>query len=161
MRCEEFRETIEETPRHEVSAALREHLGQCPACALYARDWQTVRAGLDLLAVEPEPEPMLGFAARVLRRLEESETSSLASREELLERAGRRMLYATSFLVLTLVLMLVLPTTGPVRAQAFTELFPTEPAVVAENNPIFNDDSAANPPLAPSAPAENGGKATQ
>lgn len=160
MRCEEFRETIEETRSREASAALREHLGQCATCAEYVRDWQTVRAGLDLLLVEPAPEPMLGFGARVLRRLEES-TSALASRDELLERAGKRMVYAASFVVLALVLALVLPTSGPVRAQASTELFPTEPAVVAENNPIFSDDSAANPPLVPSAPAEDAGKATQ
>jgi hypothetical protein len=160
MRCEEFCEAIEETRNREASPALREHLGQCAACAEYARDWQTVRAGLRLLSVEPAPQPMLGFAARVLRRLEES-TSALPSREELLERAGRRMVYATSFVALALLLMLVLPTGGPVRAQASAELFPTEPAVVMENNPILIDDSTPNPPLAPSLPAENAGKATQ
>ncbi|HMD99484.1 MAG TPA: hypothetical protein VKM93_19420 [Terriglobia bacterium] len=160
MRCEEFRETIEETRNREASAALREHLGQCDACAEYARDWQTVRAGLDMLSLEPAPEPMLGFAARVLRRLEKS-TAALPSREELLERAGRRMVYATLFLVLALMLVLVVPTSGPVRAQASTELFPTEPAMVVENNPILVDDSAFNLPLAPSVPAENAGKATQ
>jgi len=160
MRCEEFREAIEETRSRGVSAALREHLGRCAACAEYARDWQMVRAGLNLLAAEPVPEPMLGFARRVLRRLEES-ASVLASREELLERAGRRMVYATSLLVLALVLMLVLPTTGPVRAQASAELFPAEPAVVVENNPLLLDDSTANPPLAPSPSAEKTGKVTQ
>jgi len=160
MRCKEFRETIEDTPSRQASAALREHLGRCAACAEYARDWQTVRTGLDLLWMEPAPEPMLGFAGRVLRRLEEF-TSARSSREEMLERAGRRMLYATSFVVLALVLMLVLPPTGPVRAQASTELFPAEPAVMVENNPILIDDSTATPPLAPSAPAENGDKATE
>ena len=81
--------------------------------------------------------------------------------QELLERAGRRMVYATLLVVLALVLALVVPTAGPVRAQASAELFPMEPAVVVENNPTLIDDSAANPPLAPSVPAENGGKATQ
>jgi len=160
MKCEEFRETIEEIRNRRASAALREHFGQCAACAEYARDWQTVRAGLALLSVEQAPEPMLGFAARVLRRLDEA-TGALPSREELLERAGRRMVYATLLVVLALVLALVVPTAGPVRAQASAELFPMEPAVVVENNPTLIDDSAANPPLAPSVPAENGGKATQ
>jgi anti-sigma factor RsiW len=160
MRCEECRKAIEETRSREASVVVREHLGQCAACAEYARDWRTVRAGLDLLSVEPAPEPMLGFAARVLRRLEES-TAALPSREELLERVGRRMVYATLFVVLALVLVLVVPPTGPVRAQASAELFPAEPAVVVENNPILMDDSAANLPLAPSMPAENNGKATQ
>jgi anti-sigma factor RsiW len=160
MRCEEFRQTIEETRNREASAALREHLGQCAACAEYARDWRTVRAGLDLLSAEPAPEPRLGFAARVLKRLEES-TRTLTSREELLERAGRRMVYATLFVVLALVLALVVPTSGPVRAHASAELFPMEPAVMVENNPILIDDSAANLLPAPSAPVENGGKATQ
>jgi len=159
MRCEEFRKAIEEIRNRETPTPLREHLRQCAACAEYARDWQTVRAGMDLLSMEPEPEPMIGFAARVLRRLEES-TSALPSREELLERAGRRMVYATLFVVLALALVLVLPTSGPVRAQASTELFPMEPAVVVENNPILIDDSSATPALAPSVPAENGGKAT-
>jgi len=160
MKCEEFRETIEEIRNRSASAALREHFGQCAACAEYARDWQTVRAGLALLSVEQAPEPMLGFAARVLRRLEQS-ASALPSREELLERAGRRMVCATSFVVLALVLMLVLPTTGPVRAEVSTELFPAEPAVLVENNPILIYDSAATPPLVPSAPAEDAGKMTQ
>jgi anti-sigma factor RsiW len=160
MRCEEFRETIEESGNQEASTALREHLGRCAACAEYARDWRMVRAGLDLLSAEPAPEPMLGFATRVLRRLEES-AGLLPSREEVLERAGRRMVYATLFVVLALVLVLVLPTSGPVRTQASTELFPIEPAVVVENNPILIDESAANSPLPPSVPAENAGRATQ
>jgi anti-sigma factor RsiW len=160
MRCEEFREIIEETRNREESAVLREHLGRCVACAEYEQDWGRIRAGLDLLSAEPAPEPMLGFAARVLRRLEES-AGLLPSREEVMERAGRRMVYATLFVVLAFVLVLVLPTAGPVRTQASTELFPTEPAVVVENNPILIDDATANSSPLPSAPAENAGRAVQ
>jgi len=157
MRCKEFRGTMDDVPRRPASPEWREHLRHCAACAEHVRDWETVRAGLDLLSVEPAPEPMLGFAGRVLRRLDES-ARVLLSREEVLERAGRRMVFATLFVVLALVLVLVLPTTGPVRAHASTELFPAEPAVVVENNPILLDDSAANVAPAPSAPAGDAGK---
>jgi len=160
MRCEKFREIVEETGDRDWPAMLHQHLRQCAACAEYARDWRKVRTGLTLLSAEPAPEPMLGFAARVLRRLEDS-AGFFPSGEDLLERAGKRMVYATLFVALVLVMVLVLPTSGPVRAKASLQLFPAEPAVVAENNPFLVDDSAANPPMAPSVPAENRGKATQ
>jgi anti-sigma factor RsiW len=152
MRCKEVREILGESGITEAPPEVREHLGRCPACEAYTRDWKTLHAGLRVLAAEPAPEPMLGFTARVLRRLEEA-TGTFPSSEELLERAGRRMVYATLLLALVLMLALVLPASGPVRTQASTELYPPEPAaVVVENNPILIEDAPLNRPPTFSAP---------
>jgi anti-sigma factor RsiW len=158
MRCQEVREILGESGIGEAPAGVREHLGGCPACAADARDWKTLQAGLRLMGADPVPGPSLGFTARVLRRLEET-TRTLPSREELLERAGRRMVYATLLVALALVLALVLPSSGPVRTQASTELYPPEPAaVVVENNPILIEDAPLNRLPALSAPKEDTGR---
>jgi len=80
-----------------------------------------LRAGWEVLAREPAPEPMLGFRERLLRRLEEASRSGQAA--EFLERAGRRVVWATLALALTLLLALVLPSQGPVRSAEAAELY--------------------------------------
>ena len=71
MRCDEVRESVEELRGDALPAPIREHVVSCAACAAYAREWQLVGAGLRALAREPVPEASLGFAARVVRRLEQ------------------------------------------------------------------------------------------
>jgi anti-sigma factor RsiW len=150
MRCEKIREVVERHTAQEVPAAVREHLAACPACGAYARDWRLVRGGLRALAGEPVPEASLGFRARLVRRLEEArETGSVA--DEFVERVGRRVVFATLLLALTVLLALVLPSAGPVRgAAAAADLFPAQSEIaLAENDPIFAPDYHDNRGAAP------------
>src|SRR3989442_15778311 len=117
MRCDEVRELLEELKTLELPAGVREHLAACAGCAAYARDWRLVRAGFVALAAEPVPEPSLGFAARLTRRLGEG-VEGVKRTEQAFERAGRRMVYAALMLTLTVLLALVLPSSGPVREAA-------------------------------------------
>jgi anti-sigma factor RsiW len=119
----------------EIPAAVREHLAGCPACGALAREYGLLRAGFRALAAEPGPEPSWGFAVRVLRRLEESPEEEGA---EFLERAGRRVVYATCILALTLLLALVLPSSGPVRGPTTTDLYLAQSEeLTAMSSPIF------------------------
>jgi hypothetical protein len=149
MRCEEIREVVEAHAAHEIPAAAREHLTACPGCQAYARDWRLVRAGLGALAAEPVPEASLGFRARLLRRLEEAREASGAA-GEFVERVGRRVVFATLLLALTVLLALVLPSAGPVRGAAAADPFPAQAEVAsAENDPLFAPDYQDNPAAAP------------
>jgi anti-sigma factor RsiW len=124
MHCKDVREQIDELWAGEVAAEIRLHLASCPACAEYLRDMRLVRTGFRLLTVDPAPEPSLGFAARLVRRL--SESSEKEAREAFFEYVGRRFVYATLALVMFLVLALVVPSTGPVRAAATADLLMAE-----------------------------------
>lgn len=149
MRCEEVRESLEEARVEHVPAPIREHLASCKGCEDYARDWRLLRAGWRALAEEPVQKASLGFVARLARRLEEAaETSSAA--QEFLERAGRRVVYATVLLALIVLLILVLPSSGPLRGPATAELYLAEPGVIAaRSDPIFTDEFPDNYPRAP------------
>src|SRR5579863_3702860 len=95
----------------EYPAGVQEHVRGCPSCASAARDWQLLRLGLEGMAAEPVPDPSLGFARRVARRLGETEPARV--QEAFFERVGRRFVYAALLLAVTLLLALVLPATGP------------------------------------------------
>ena len=156
MRCEEVRKIIAEDWPEETPAAVREHLAGCPVCDGLARDHRLVRAGFRVLAAEPVPEPSWGFSTRLLRRLEESPAQEGA---EFLERVGRRVVYATFVLALTLLLALVLPPSGPLRGPTTAELYLAQSeseVVTAGNDPIFAGELPENNGATPVAP-ENGG----
>jgi hypothetical protein len=94
-----------------------------------------VRTGLRLLTEDPVPEPTLGFAARLVRRL--SESAEQNAREAFFVYVGRRFVYATLVLVMFLVLALVVPSTGPVRAAATADLLMAEQeAVTVRPDPV-------------------------
>jgi hypothetical protein len=151
MRCEEFQEKLEELEALELSAPLHEHAAGCPACQVYARDWRVARAGLRLLAAEPVPEAPVGFAARLVRQLEGVAEGGRSS-EEFLERAGRRFVYASLALALTLLLFLLLPSSGPLRAPTTADLYWAGPETfAAENDLVLSGDSSGNQTLVPSA----------
>jgi hypothetical protein len=80
------------------------------------RDARLAQAGFRALAEEAAPEASLGFASRLIRRLQEWEEKG--ARSEFFETVGRRFVYATLALTLALLLSLVLPTSGPVRGVA-------------------------------------------
>jgi hypothetical protein len=139
MRCDEVRRIIVEDWPAEVPAAAREHLRSCHGCATLARDYELVRAGLRALASEPVPEPSWGFSTRLLRRLQESSEREGA---EFLERVGRRVVYATLLLTLTLLLALALPPSGPLRGPTAADLYLAQAEVVtAGNAPIYTGES--------------------
>ena len=154
MRCDEVRESVEELRGDALPAPLREHLVSCAACAAYARQWQLVEAGLRALAREPVPAASLGFAARVVRRLEGLAEAGRKS-EELWERAGRRFVFATLLLALTTLLVLLLPSSGPLRAPTTTEAYFAGLEVAATaNDPLFADEASSDFAPGRSGPTE-------
>lgn len=124
MRCDEVRERLEELWAGQVSAEIRSHLASCPACAEYSRDMRLVRTGFRLLSEDRAPEPTLGFASRLVRRL--GEASDQNAREAFFVYVGRRFVYGTLVLATFLVLALVVPSTGPVRASTSPDLLMAE-----------------------------------
>lgn len=152
MRCEEVRFRFEETSPEALSEEVREHLAQCADCRAYARDWRLARAGFLALAGEAVPDPSLGFATRVLRRLEESLEPA-----QFLELAGRRMVYAGLLLALMLLLALALPASGPLRGPTTAELYWAQPdTTTLTSDAIFPDESLDGRELKSQAPEANG-----
>jgi hypothetical protein len=116
MDCKEIRDFVSDLWGGELSAEAREHVSKCAGCEGFLRDARLVQAGFRALAEEAVPEASLGFASRLIRRLQEWEEKG--ARSEFFETVGRRFVYATLALTLALLLSLVLPTSGPVRGVA-------------------------------------------
>jgi len=116
MDCKELRDLVSELWGGELPAEAREHLSKCAGCEAILRDARLVQAGLRALAEETPPEPSLGFASRLVRRLQEWQEQG--ARSEFFETVGRRFVYATLALTLALLLSMALPTSGPVRGVA-------------------------------------------
>jgi hypothetical protein len=147
MRCKELRERLEDLWTGELSQEVREHLAGCPECQPYLRRAQLMRAGFQVVADEPAPDPSVGFAARVVRALREVPVPGVSV--EFFERVGRRFVYATLFLTVLVLLALVLPSSGPVRGPATADLLMAQPEVVSVSfDPIGSDmqDSRDLPP---------------
>lgn len=139
MRCEEVREYVEDLGTGSLPDAVRQHAAACPACKAYLGDQRLVSAGLKSLAREAPPELSVGFATRVLRGLETGR-----SREEFLERAGRRFVYASLVLALTLLLALLAPISGPLRSPATADSYLAEPeAFNTVGDPVLSGDPAS------------------
>lgn len=115
MRCKEVQESIVDG---NPSAPAHEHLAACLECQALARDAEALQAGLKLLANDHDtlPEPSWGFAGRVLARLDESPARLF----EPLEVIGRRAVYAAGLLAMTVMMVLALSKSGPVRGSQET-----------------------------------------
>jgi len=124
MQCEDVRDRLEELWDGELPAEMRAHLAACPACAESWREVRLVRAGFRLLAQDAPPQPSLGFAARLVRRLVERAEESM--REESFAYVGRRFVYATLVLAMILFVALLVPPTGPIRGQETADLLVAE-----------------------------------
>jgi hypothetical protein len=135
MRCEEIWTVLEEGSTAEISPPVREHLKVCRACAAYARDWRLVSAGLCELSRELVPAASWGFRARVVRRIEEA-MAIPRPRPEFLEQVGRRFVYATLMLTLTLLLAFLLPSSGPLRGPTDADLYLVQPATVSARTEV-------------------------
>jgi hypothetical protein len=116
MDCKEIRDLVSDLAGGQLSTAARQHVGQCAACEAYLRNARLVQTGFRALAEESAPEASVGFALRLVRRLQQWEDKG--ARSEFFETVGRRFVYATLALTLALLLSLVLPTSGPVRSVA-------------------------------------------
>jgi hypothetical protein len=117
MDCKAVRDLVSDLWGDELSREARQHVAQCEGCEAFLRDANLVRAGFRALAEEPLPEASLGFASRLIRRLQEWRRGQ-GARGVFLETVGRRFVYATLALTLALLLSLALPTSGPVRGIA-------------------------------------------
>ena len=123
MRCDVVRERIEEGL--ELPAGIRAHLESCSGCTDYVRRWQLVQAGLMALGKEEAPPASLGFAERLVRRLE----SVRGDPQKFIVEAGRRVVYATLLVALMLILGLVLPSSGPLRSSQAAQSLLSEPEI--------------------------------
>lgn len=145
MRCEDIRIILEEVRGQDAPESVRTHLVSCAECARWWQEWRLMSAGFGLLAQEAVPEPSWGFSERVLRRLEEASEGRRGA-ADFLERAGQRVVWATLVVTLTVVLALVVPSSGPVRAASEPESLLAQPQVASmQNYPIIDVDNADIP----------------
>lgn len=108
MRCNEAQERLVEGS---TDAPVGEHLAGCAECRSFAGSVESLQTGFKLLAQEATPEPSIGFAARVLRHLEESPKFVF----EPLEVIGRRAVFAAGAVAMTIMMALALSSSGPIR----------------------------------------------
>jgi hypothetical protein len=109
MQCNEVQDLI---VAGTLNGSLQEHLETCAQCRAFARDAELFEAGLTLLAKEAAPDPSWGFSARVLRRLDESSSRVL----EPFESIGRRAVLLAGALAMTVVMVMALSSSGPLRS---------------------------------------------
>jgi predicted anti-sigma-YlaC factor YlaD len=156
MRCDDFRVMLEDAKGGAIPEALRAHLEACSECRAYAEDWAQLSEVFRAAATEPLPEPSIGFAVRLLRRLDApSGVERVAT--EFVERVGRRVAFATIVLAMLTLLALGLPSTGPVREPSSAELMAQAYQVSNANGIVFADEtwmSQASKPLGPGAQGE-------
>lgn len=149
MRCDDVRVILGESPTGEVPENVRGHLDGCAECSSWWREWRMVSAGFRALAAETVPEPSLEFSRRVLRRLEEGAEPRWGA-GDFFERAGRRVVWATLLVTLTLLLAIVLPSSGPVRGPGESEfLLAGSEVATVRTQPIIDMDSVDFSELAP------------
>jgi hypothetical protein len=138
MRCRGVNEILEAWGSAELPAALREHLAGCASCRAHHESREILRAGFRALAEEALPEAPIGFAARLVRRLEEAVSEPA---REFLERAGRRVVYASLVLAMTVLLGLLVPPWSPLRGAAANHQTPTPQLQAAESDTVFSDEA--------------------
>ncbi len=118
MRCDAVRQIVQEGLQREP--AVQVHISSCSACKEYLRQWETIHVGLVALRGEDPPEPSIGFTTRVMRSLENASTEFPAG-QQFIDQIGRRMVYATLMVALTLLLVLLLPSSGPFRSSGVSQ----------------------------------------
>ena len=136
MRCRNLRKGLEQLGDAGLPVDVRQHLAGCPSCREHAARTERLRTGFRALAEETPPDVPIGFAARVVRRLEEAGEPAW----ELMERAGRRVVYASLVLAITLLLGLVLPRWGALSGAAGMDFAPTPQLQAAETDMVFSDE---------------------
>jgi len=120
MNCNDIRDRLDNLWESKEAPEVRQHLDGCGACTQYRRELLVLRAGLHLLKIEDAPQPSIGFADRLVRRL--GEIDAPQSLSEFFERIGRRFVYASLVAAFLAVLALAVPSTGPVRGLSSTDI---------------------------------------
>jgi len=102
---------------------------------------------------EEPPEPSLGFTTRVMRRLENG-SENLQFGQQFIDQIGRRVVYATLMVALMLLLVLILPSSGPYRSSGVSEsvLVQTQVATLS-NEQILGVDGGDTGDASDSSPA--------
>jgi hypothetical protein len=159
MRCKDFQERLDELWEGVQAPEIQRHLAECKECGRHVRDMQVVRSGFSVLKQEPAPEPSLGFSERLVRRL--GELSEAPSVGDFFESVGRRFVYGTLVLTFLMLLALVLPSAGPVRGIASTDvIMPAQETAQVQVDPLGEssqpDVPDAMPGEAPAPPATKG-----
>ena len=156
MRCDAVRQMVEEGMKR--PPAVEVHITSCSACKEYLRQWEIVQAGLVALRGEEPPEPSIGFTMRVMRRLENT-SAEFQFRQQFIDQIGRRIVYATLMVALMLLLVLILPSSGPYRSSGVSEsiLVQAQVATLSSEQILGVDgiDSGDVPDSSP-APATSG-----
>ena len=152
MDCKEVRDLVSELWGDEMPAEAREHLTKCAGCQAIWRDALLVQAGLRVLAEEAAPEASLGFASRLVRRLQEWDEKG--ARSEFFETVGRRFVYATLALTLALLLSMALPTSGPVRGVAGADFLGLQSHSQSSQSDVIGGDFGDSHELIPGGPTE-------
>jgi len=152
MRCKETKDWFEGRGEGQMPASVREHLRTCVACRTDERDWRLVQTGFRALSREPVPDPSTGFLARLTRRLAEASLAGRAA-AQFWDLVGRRVILVGSLLMLTIVIALMLPTSGPWRSPVGLDLSLLQAEVAVENDPVLPDDFGSNQSAAPNVQA--------
>jgi hypothetical protein len=156
MKCDEVQTILEESRNGIAPQEARVHLDSCADCTQWWSDWQTLEQGFRLLSRDEGPEPSWGFSERLVRRLGESVQGQRSG--ELIERAGKRVVWATLALTLTAILALVIPSSGPVRAASEPEYLLLQPQLASSQNyglvDVENSDDSAPQAALPAASRE-------
>ncbi|MGH9354330.1 MAG: anti-sigma factor family protein [Terriglobia bacterium] len=147
MRCKQIKKIAWENGHVGLlEASAVRHLEGCASCRSYVEDLSTLQAGLSVLARDRAPEPSWGFSDRVLRRLKE-EKGRKAAAPEFLESAGRRVILATLVLVLTLLLAMILPSSGPVRHETTVDSYWSQSETASSTAMSYPVDWDSIPPV--------------
>jgi hypothetical protein len=148
MRCDAVRQIVEEG--RDRPPAVAAHLESCSGCKEYLRKWETLRASLIALRAEDPPEPSIGFTTRVMRKLENA-PAELS--QQFIDQIGRRVVYATLMVALMVLLVLLLPSSGPYRSSGISESVLVQPQIMAlSNEQILGVDGMDNSDQADSSP---------
>lgn len=145
MRCKDVVTTLEEMGTNAPPQSITEHLSGCPACADNFKDLRLLRAGFRTLAEDRAPDASFGFASRVMRRLDDMVDSGRGA-AEFLERAGRRFVLATLLLAMSMLLALVLPSSGPVRGPSNDEAYLSPPEARGQSYSFLLTEGSADSP---------------
>lgn len=153
MRCKEIQKIAWENSqaglmdkKGQFDASAQRHIESCASCQTYVKKLAMLQAGFTLLARDAAPEPSWGFADRVLRRLNEE---CARKAPEFLESAGRRVILATLVLVFTLLLAMILPSSGPVRHEPTMESYWSQTENVTATAASYPVDWSGNVPPVP------------
>lgn len=131
MRCDAARQVLEEGL--ERPPAVQVHVNSCSDCKEYLRHWEMLHSGLVALQEEIPPEPTIGFTTRLMRRLENAPVD-LRFGQQFVDQIGRRVVYASLMVALMLMMLLMLPSSGPYRSPGISESVLVRAQVAALSN---------------------------